>query len=111
MLRYINTLHISFGDLDRQAARSLTAVEFLLFGEFVYLCELPGDTDGPAEAVASDEEGLHAPAPEMAERKDVKMAHDSLPGDDVAVHCILLQAITQTATSWRSPPTVGAEGK
>lgn len=81
-------------------------MEFLLFGEFVYLRELPGDTDGPAEAVASDEEGLHAPAPEMAERKDVKMAHDSLPGDDVAVHCILLQAMTQTATLWRSLPTV-----
>lgn len=57
----------------------------------VYLGELPGNTDGPAEAVAADEQGLHAPAPEMAESKNVKVAQDSLPGDDVAVHSVLLQ--------------------
>lgn len=56
-----------------------------------YLRELPGNTDGPAEAVASDQEGLHAPTPEMAECKDVKMAENSLPGDDMAVDCILLK--------------------
>ncbi len=55
------------------------------------LSELPGNTDGPAEAIASNEQGLHTPAPEMAECENVKMAQDSLPGDDVAVHSILLQ--------------------
>lgn len=56
-----------------------------------YLSKLPGDADGPAEAIASNQQGLHTPAPEMAKCKDVKMAHDPLPGDDMAVHCIVLQ--------------------
>ena len=58
----------------------------------VYLSELPGDADGPTEAVAADEQGLHAPAPEVTEGEYVKVAQDSLPGDHVTVHCILLQA-------------------
>lgn len=57
----------------------------------VYLRELPGNTDGPAESVAANQQGLHAPAPEMTECKNVKVAQDSLPGDHMAVHCILLQ--------------------
>lgn len=60
-----------------------------------YLSKLPGNTDGPAEAVASNEQCLHTPSPEMAECKDVKMAHDPLPGDDMAVHCIVLQRAAQ----------------
>lgn len=56
-----------------------------------YLSKLPSNTDGPAEAIASNEQGLHTPAPEMTECKNVKMAQDSLPGDDMAVHSILLQ--------------------
>ena len=58
---------------------------------FLYLSKLPGNTDGPAQAIASNQEGLHAPAPEMAECKNVKMAQDSLPGDDMAVHSIFLR--------------------
>lgn len=73
-------------------------MSFDCFKVFHYLSKLPGNTDGPAEAIASNEEGLHAPAPEMAERKNVKMAEDSLPGDDVAVYCILLQMVAQRAT-------------
>lgn len=61
-----------------------------------YLRELPGDTDGPAEAIASNEKGLHTPAPEMTEGKNVKMAQDSLPGDDMAVDSILLQTVVHT---------------
>lgn len=57
-----------------------------------YLSELPGDADGPAEAIAANEKRLHAPTPEMAEGKNVEMAEDSLPGDDVAVHSVVLQA-------------------
>lgn len=57
-----------------------------------YLSELPGDADGPAQAVAADEKRLHAPTPEMTEGKNVEMAEDSLPGDDVAVHSVVLQA-------------------
>lgn len=57
-----------------------------------YLRKLPGNTDGPAQAVASNEKRLHSPTPKMAERKNVKMAQDSLPGDDMAIHSILLQA-------------------
>lgn len=56
-----------------------------------YLCELPSNTDGPAEAITSNEECLHTPAPEMTERKYVKMTQDSLPGDDMAIHSIFLQ--------------------
>lgn len=55
-----------------------------------YLGELPGDTDGPAEAIAADQKGLHAPPPKVAERKDVKVAQDPLPSDHMTVHRILL---------------------
>ena len=57
----------------------------------MYLCQLPGDADGPAEAIAADEQGLHAPAPEVTEGKDVKVAQDSLPGDHMTVYCIFLE--------------------
>lgn len=60
-----------------------------------YLGELPGDTDGPAEAIAPNEKRLHTPAPEMTEGKNVKMAQDSLPGDDMAVDSVLLQRVVQ----------------
>lgn len=56
-----------------------------------YLSKLPGNTDGPAEAIAANEQGLHTPSPEMAECENVKMAQDPLPGDDMAVHSIVLQ--------------------
>lgn len=58
----------------------------------LYLSKLPGDANGPAQPIAADEKRLHAPTPEMTEGKDVEMAEDSLPGDDVAVHSVVLQA-------------------
>lgn len=58
----------------------------------LYLSELPGDADGPAQAIAANEKRFHAPTPEMTEGKNVEMAEDSLPGDDVAVHGVVLQA-------------------
>jgi len=64
----------------------------------LYLSKLPGNTDGPAQAIASNEEGLHTPAPEMAKCKNVKMAQDSLPRDDMAVHSIFLQPAAQRAS-------------
>ncbi len=64
----------------------------------LYLSKLPGNTNGPAEAIASNEQGLHTPAPEMAECKNVKMAQDPLPGDDMAVHSIFLQRAAQIAS-------------
>lgn len=79
--------------------------------ELVHLSELPGNTDGPAETVAADEEGLHSPTPKMAEGKNVKVAQDSLPGDDVAVHSIFLQAEAprgSLTTLDRSPTPSGA---
>lgn len=57
----------------------------------LYLSELPGNTDSPAEAIASNEQGFHTPAPEMAKCKNVKMAENSLPRDDMAVHSIFLR--------------------
>lgn len=57
-----------------------------------YLSELPGDANGPAQAIAANEKRLHAPTPEMTEGKNVEMAEDSLPGDYVAVHSVVLRA-------------------
>lgn len=65
----------------------------------LYLSQLPGNTDGPAEAIASNEKGFHTPAPEMAESKNVKVAQDSLPSDDMAVHSVFLQEEEHTASS------------
>lgn len=59
-----------------------------------YLSELPGDTDGPAEAVAADEQGLHSPASKVAKSKDVEVAQDALPCDHCTVHSIFLQGET-----------------
>lgn len=56
----------------------------------LYLSQLPCDADGPAETVAADQQGLHAPSPEMAEREDVKMTQDPLPRDHMTIHSILL---------------------
>lgn len=64
-----------------------------------YLSELPGNTNGPAEAIASDEQGLHTPTPKMTERKYVKVTQDSLPGNGVTVHSIFLCRATHTP-SW-----------
>lgn len=61
----------------------------------LYLSKLPGNTDGPAQPIASNEKGLHTPAPKMTECKNVKMTQDSLPGDDMAVHSILLHRAVQ----------------
>jgi hypothetical protein len=58
-----------------------------------HLGQLPGDADGPAETVATDQQGFHGPAPEMPKCKYVKMAEDPFPGDHVAVHSILLFSI------------------
>lgn len=55
-----------------------------------YLSQLPGNTDCPAETVATDQQGLHGPAPEMSKCKYIKMADNPLPGDNVAVHSVLL---------------------
>lgn len=63
-----------------------------------HLSELPGNTDGPAEAIASNEQCLHTPAPEMTECKNVKMTQDPLPGNDMAVHSIFLQRVAHTAS-------------
>ena len=46
----------------------------LLSVSIVYLCELPGDADGPAKAIAANKKGLHTPAPKVAECKNVKVA-------------------------------------
>ena len=56
----------------------------------VYLCQLPGDADCPAEPITTDQQGLHGPAPEMPKCKYIKVTDDPLPGDHVAVHSILL---------------------
>lgn len=63
-----------------------------------YLGKFPGNTDGPAEAVAPNKQGLHTPAPKMAECKNVEMAQDPLPGDDMAVHSIVLQRAATAAS-------------
>lgn len=55
-----------------------------------YLRELPGDADRPAQPVAADQQSLHSPAPEMPKSKYIKVAEDSLPSDNVAVHSIFL---------------------
>lgn len=70
--------------------------ETLIWGHS-YLSELPGNTDGPAEAIASDEQCLHTPTPEMTERKYVKVTQDSLPGDGMTVHSIFLWRAAQNA--------------
>lgn len=70
--------------------KSQTVTETFIWGCDSYLSELPGNTDGPAEAIASDEQCLHTPTPEMTERKYVKVTQDSLPGDGVTVHSIFL---------------------
>lgn len=74
-----------------------------------YLGKLPSNTDGPAQAIAANEEGLHTPAPEMAECKYVKMAQDSLPCDDVTVDCVLLQKAAQACLIMNAdnPPDSG----
>lgn len=59
----------------------------------LYLSEFPRDADGPAETEAANQQGLHAPAPKMAERKDVKMTQDSLPRYHMTVHGVLLSEI------------------
>lgn len=56
-----------------------------------YLGEFPGDADGPAEAVASDEQSLHGPACKMAKGKDVEVAQDPLPCNYRTVHSIFLE--------------------
>lgn len=55
-----------------------------------YLGQLPGDTDCPAETITSDQQGLHGPAPKMSKGKYIKVTDNPLPGDDMAVHSILL---------------------
>lgn len=55
-----------------------------------HLSQLPGDADGPAEPVTADQQGLHGPAPEVSKRKYIKVADNPLPGDNVAVHSVLL---------------------
>lgn len=65
----------------------------------MYLSELPRDADGPAEAVAADQQGLHAPTPEMAKCEDIKMTQDSLPRDNMTVHGILLIKNKQNKTA------------
>lgn len=55
-----------------------------------YLSEFPGDADGPAEAVAADEQGLHSPACKVAKSKDVEVAQNPLPRYHCAVYSIFL---------------------
>lgn len=55
-----------------------------------YLSELPGDANSPAQPIAADQQSLHSPAPEMPKSKYIKVAEDSLPGDNMTVHSILL---------------------
>lgn len=68
----------------------------------LYLSELPGNTDGPAQSITSDEQGLHTPAPKMTECKDVKMAQDSLPGEDMTVHSVLLKHSSRKKAQFRA---------
>ena len=58
-----------------------------------YLGQLPHDGDAPADAVMSNDEGLHSPAPIVAEGEPVDMAPESLEGDVPAVNAVLLFAI------------------
>ena len=51
----------------------ISASDLLSVSTF-YLGELPGDTDGPAEAIAADKKGFHTPPPKVAECKNVKVA-------------------------------------
>lgn len=55
-----------------------------------YLSEFPGDANSPAQPIAADQQSLHSPAPEMPKRKYIKVAKDSLPGDNMTVDSILL---------------------
>lgn len=55
-----------------------------------YLSELPGDANSPAQPIAADQQSLHGPTPEMPKSKYIKVAEDSLPGDNMTVHSILL---------------------
>lgn len=56
-----------------------------------YLSKFPGDTDGPAKAVAPNQKSLHGPPCKVSERKDVKVAQDALPCYHCTVYSILLQ--------------------
>lgn len=55
-----------------------------------YLSEFPGDADGPAEAVAADEQSLHGPACKVAKGKDVTVAQEPLPCYHCTVYSIFL---------------------
>lgn len=73
----------------------------------LYLSKFPRNTDGPAQSITSNEKCLHTPSPEMAECKNVKMAQDSLPGDDMAVHSVFLQAEVHAASlKWLIIPRI-----
>lgn len=54
------------------------------------LGDLPGDADRPADAVVSNEHGLHRPAEEMAECERIQMIVQLLGGDVRAVHAVFL---------------------
>lgn len=56
-----------------------------------YLSELPGDADGPADAVAADEQSLQGPACKVAECEDVEVAQDPIPCYHRTVHSIFLE--------------------
>ncbi|KPP79366.1 hypothetical protein Z043_101060 [Scleropages formosus] len=51
-----------------------------VFGGKVNPLKSDCDADGPAEAIAADQQRFHGPAPEMTEGKDVKVAQDPFPG-------------------------------
>ena len=55
-----------------------------------HLGELPHDGDGPEDAVVSDHQGLHAPAPVVTKCKPVQVGVESLPGDVPTIHPVLL---------------------
>lgn len=57
----------------------------------LYLSELPGDADGPAEAVAADEQRFYSPACKVTQCKDVEVGQDPLPCYHCTVHSIFLK--------------------
>ena len=54
------------------------------------LGDLPGDADCPADAVVSNENGLHRPAEEVAQSERIQMIVQLLDGDVRTVHTVFL---------------------
>ena len=58
-----------------------------------HLSKLPHDGDAPEKSVVPDDQGLHAPAPVVAEGEPVKVGVELAWGDVPAVRAVLLFAV------------------